>query len=563
MGATIIVLLLIALIPASIASKKGKSFGLWYVYGVCLWIVALIHSLVLPDESQNQNNNSANNSYKPYEPITKTEPVINTVNKVKCTSVDINAKVRVQAWDIEKNSEENIYLKLNVLNTTSDVITALSIIAKGFDSFNNPVLINNKEKFSVLVQDLRLLPNKYQEIPNKISLPDSNIRKIELYIQQICYEDGKIESLPEPCYIQTCQQKMDVEYIPYAQKINKHAKYYMIDQSNYWQCICGEVNTGKVCFNCKTSKEEAKRFSKDNAQFTLNQMLRQEEEEKKLFEKRQEEQRIQREKNEKQEQVKKKKNGVIAIIAVVVIICTACLLKVYQYNHTIKKIETSMDNEQWDNAMKLMGESSKFKKLYNKYGEQLSSNVGYYDKAFGDQDFKTVYSEDDLYYYNTNISRNGLAYKIYETEEDYLGTVKTLCAIDENDRSHDIYTHYEHAYDTYDNDVEYIMWTNDWIIIQDDEDFFALKCDKSGNVSEVDLSDNLSDFYDKLYIKMADGNIVVADAEYLDEIDYDTNLMYFNTKKGSFTETSYERLEDKYDVEESWEDCILYKKYVD
>ena len=32
-----------------------------------------------------------------------------------------------------------------------------------------------------------------------------------------------------------------------------------------------------------------------------------------------------------------------------------------------------MDNEQWDNAMKLMGESSKFKKLYNKYGEQLSS----------------------------------------------------------------------------------------------------------------------------------------------------------------------------------------------
>lgn len=87
MGATIIVLLLIALIPASIASKKGKSFGLWYVYGVCLWIVALIHSLVLPDESQNQNNNSANNSYKPYEPITKTESVINTVNKVKCTSV--------------------------------------------------------------------------------------------------------------------------------------------------------------------------------------------------------------------------------------------------------------------------------------------------------------------------------------------------------------------------------------------------------------------------------------------------------------------------------------------
>lgn len=46
MGATIIVLLLIALIPASIASKKGKSFGLWYVYGVCLWIVGSIPKFV-------------------------------------------------------------------------------------------------------------------------------------------------------------------------------------------------------------------------------------------------------------------------------------------------------------------------------------------------------------------------------------------------------------------------------------------------------------------------------------------------------------------------------------
>ena len=51
--------------------------------------------------------------------------------------------------------------------------------------------------------------------------------------------------------------------------------------------------------------------------------------------------------------------------------------------------------------------------------------------------------------------------------------------------------------------------------------------------------------------------------KYLDEIDYGTNLMYFNTKKGSFTETSYNRLEDKYDMKESWKDCTLYEKYVE
>lgn len=40
---------ILALIPANIAKKKGKNFGLWWFYGWMLFIVALIHSLLLPD----------------------------------------------------------------------------------------------------------------------------------------------------------------------------------------------------------------------------------------------------------------------------------------------------------------------------------------------------------------------------------------------------------------------------------------------------------------------------------------------------------------------------------
>ena len=35
------------LLPASIASKKGHSFGPWWVYGSALFLIALIHALVL------------------------------------------------------------------------------------------------------------------------------------------------------------------------------------------------------------------------------------------------------------------------------------------------------------------------------------------------------------------------------------------------------------------------------------------------------------------------------------------------------------------------------------
>lgn len=38
---------LLGLIPAHIAQKKGRSFGLWWFYGWMLFIVALIHSLVM------------------------------------------------------------------------------------------------------------------------------------------------------------------------------------------------------------------------------------------------------------------------------------------------------------------------------------------------------------------------------------------------------------------------------------------------------------------------------------------------------------------------------------
>lgn len=47
----LIIPIIIGLIPAYIASSKGRSFGKWYLYGVLLFIVALIHSLCIKEAS--------------------------------------------------------------------------------------------------------------------------------------------------------------------------------------------------------------------------------------------------------------------------------------------------------------------------------------------------------------------------------------------------------------------------------------------------------------------------------------------------------------------------------
>jgi hypothetical protein len=44
---TLVVAALLGLIPAAIAQPKGRSFGLWWLYGFLLFIVALPHSLML------------------------------------------------------------------------------------------------------------------------------------------------------------------------------------------------------------------------------------------------------------------------------------------------------------------------------------------------------------------------------------------------------------------------------------------------------------------------------------------------------------------------------------
>jgi hypothetical protein len=43
---------LIGLVPAFIAQKKGKSFLLWWLYGAMLFIVALPHSIWIQADNQ-------------------------------------------------------------------------------------------------------------------------------------------------------------------------------------------------------------------------------------------------------------------------------------------------------------------------------------------------------------------------------------------------------------------------------------------------------------------------------------------------------------------------------
>lgn len=43
----IILAAILGLIPAAVAQSKGRSFGVWWLYGALIWIVAMPHALML------------------------------------------------------------------------------------------------------------------------------------------------------------------------------------------------------------------------------------------------------------------------------------------------------------------------------------------------------------------------------------------------------------------------------------------------------------------------------------------------------------------------------------
>jgi RNA polymerase subunit RPABC4/transcription elongation factor Spt4 len=52
----LIIVVLIGLIPATIAQRKGKSFVGWWIYGAALFIIALPHALMMrPDQKSIEN----------------------------------------------------------------------------------------------------------------------------------------------------------------------------------------------------------------------------------------------------------------------------------------------------------------------------------------------------------------------------------------------------------------------------------------------------------------------------------------------------------------------------
>lgn len=146
-------------------------------------------------------------------------------------------------------------------NVTKKTITAIKLYAVGYNSFDEVVMINGRDNFEILIQDIAIQSNQIGTVNTPI--PDQSIRKLEVKELQVCYMDGSIDIHNEECRILEIEE---YESIGLEGKVknaleDKYGPRFIYKPKDFydiWMCGCGRVNKmdSCTCSSCHFTKEE-------------------------------------------------------------------------------------------------------------------------------------------------------------------------------------------------------------------------------------------------------------------------------------------------------------------
>lgn len=305
----------------------------WFWWGFFFEIFALIVALTKPS-------------------VNSTEVVIkNTLPKTRkmltkgmsTSKVDVNSSIHIASWDIQKENDEDLVLSIEFLNVSEKIASAVMLSVTGFNSFGDKILVSENETFDVIGQDMSIASGEYGNI--QTVLLNADIRKVGIEVKKVCFTDGTIEDNGESRWIETDKKPLTNDLLLCVERENENGKYHAIIEKDYWQCVCGFVNTGHSCKLCGMEKAHATKFTEENIDMTYHQYLKDIE-----LEKQQEAERLEKAKIEREIEKKKEKKvciigGLVLVGVIVVGLIIGKQLEIAEANLTIKEIVDS--NSVW------------------------------------------------------------------------------------------------------------------------------------------------------------------------------------------------------------------------
>lgn len=176
-------------------------------------------------------------------------------------SVDINAHIANIEHSIHVDSDA-AHASISFDNLGFGTITAIKLIAQGYNAFGDSIQVNGKNEFFLLLQDLRVERNSHIENLD-ILLPDASIRQLDLEEYQIRFADGTIIKYAgadvEECAIwkfgESDREKTVLSAI--QDELGSKILYLPQRRKHGWVCGCGRYNKDEstVCTNCENKKD--------------------------------------------------------------------------------------------------------------------------------------------------------------------------------------------------------------------------------------------------------------------------------------------------------------------
>ncbi|MCC8022547.1 MAG: hypothetical protein LIO46_02005, partial [Clostridiales bacterium] len=128
-------------LPASIAKRKGKDFAIWYIYGLFLWIIAVIHAISLPEPPESQKL-----ELKPIQ--SPTEGGAPATEKV-----DLDAPLQLLELKLSKGGND-LFFQASFRSLDARKVTALKVRITGYNAFKEPVMLGGSPELEFVLQDL-------------------------------------------------------------------------------------------------------------------------------------------------------------------------------------------------------------------------------------------------------------------------------------------------------------------------------------------------------------------------------------------------------------------------
>lgn len=166
---------------------------------------------------------------------------------------------------IVKNAEDKVCLSLGFQNLSPDEIIGIFMSVRCYDLLRQE--LTGIEKLAI--QDIHVASGAlwFSDVP--LALPDENTRRCTVMVKNVVMADGTIwsddsESALEPIAPQpTLALDADLKNELFRIMASNHVpfnpssiyKFEPEQQAEYWNCACGQLNTGESCLACGIQRE--------------------------------------------------------------------------------------------------------------------------------------------------------------------------------------------------------------------------------------------------------------------------------------------------------------------